>query len=304
MQPDPTGDPQGGDGDRWASPSRVSPAAQGLSQTETNRMQVRQHQFEVLSTNFTRWVIVFSLMLFIMLPVMLGLFVWLIISYLRESDQDCDVPLREWVWVVVSNILYHTNLCGAGSMHTLILKHIFRYDPQGTTPSKWYVKVYNVLVTMLIFVWHCVGLHWVRISVTCEEKSPNLFSSIKVFAAFSVVFNIFVYINTVGLYTIMMFMLRNGMLSADTAAPAGTLDDQAVVKYEPELFSDIKECCICTVDFDAETEIRRTRCGHVYHGKCLAGWLKVNRTCPLCRTDLSPETVSPETLGVDNNPPV
>eukprot|EP00927_Polykrikos_kofoidii_P018655 TRINITY_DN1866_c0_g2_i2.p1 TRINITY_DN1866_c0_g2~~TRINITY_DN1866_c0_g2_i2.p1 ORF type:complete len:335 (-),score=33.08 TRINITY_DN1866_c0_g2_i2:393-1397(-) len=264
--------------------------SEAISQVEANRIQVQRHQQEMLSANFTRWVIIFSLALLIMLPVMVALFVWLIVSYMRENNTKCDVPLREWVVVVCSNIAYHTNLCGFGSVHTLVLKHIFKHDPRGATPSKWYVKAYNLLVTILIFVWHCVGLHWVRTSDTCEDKSPYLFSSVKVFAAFSVVFNIFVYINTVGLYTIMMFMLRNGLLHSDRAAPEGTLDQQAVVKFDQELFLEHKECCVCMVDFDADSEIRRTRCGHVYHGKCLGGWLKVNHTCPLCRADLTGDT--------------
>merc|ERR1712113_117774 len=149
--------------------------------------------------------------------------------------------------------------------------------------------VYNLAATLAIFFWHCIGLHWVRTSDTCEETSPDLFSSVKVFASFSVVFNIFVYVNTVGLYTIMMFMMRNGLLHSDNAAPDGTLDLQKVVRYDPVAFEDSKECCICIVDFDASAEIRKTNCGHLFHSKCLTGWLKVNRTCPLCRSDLTVE---------------
>lgn len=271
---------------------------QGMSASEADRAQVEWHQRQVLAQNFERWVIIFSLMLCLMLPAMLGLFIWLLISFARENAISCDVPLRTWVVVVCTNVLYNTNVCGVGSLHTLIVRHVLRYDSSrdardAARPSPWYVKAYNVLVTLGIFVWHCIGLHWVRISNTCPDASPELYQSVKVFAAFSIVFNIFVYINTVGLYTIMVFMLRNGMIHSDNAAPAGTLDQQKVVSYDPEAFKDHPECCICMADFDSSTEIRRTFCGHVFHGKCLANWLKVSRTCPLCRKDLSEDDKIP-----------
>jgi hypothetical protein len=268
-------------------PTREELLGQGVSQNQADRIQFQQHREEVLSQNFARWLMVFSLLLCVMLPTMLGLFLWLVVSYALESNKDCDVPLRMWVVTVCANVAYHTNMCGVGSMHQVILKVCCRHDPQEGRAMPWYVKIYNLMAIVLIFTWHCVGLHWVRISETCEETSPALYDSVRVFASFSVVFNIVVYINTVGLYAIMMFMLRNGMLrSTDNAAPEGTLLQQSVVKFDPVLFKDNMECCICIADFDASTEIRRTRCGHCFHGKCLQGWLKVNRTCPLCRSDL------------------
>ena len=50
------------------------------------------------------------------------------------------------------------------------------------------------------------------------------------------------------------------------------------------------QCSICLEDFTAKSEIRLANCGnkgHCFDKKCLAGWLKVSRACPLCREDLS-----------------
>ena len=40
-------------------------------------------------------------------------------------------------------------------------------------------------------------------------------------------------------------------------------------------------CSVCTEKFDNGG--RRILCGHVFHDRCIATWLSVRNTCPLCR---------------------
>ena len=48
------------------------------------------------------------------------------------------------------------------------------------------------------------------------------------------------------------------------------------------------DCSICLNALDSERplELTETRCGHVYHASCLKTWLRVQTTCPCCRTTL------------------
>lgn len=48
------------------------------------------------------------------------------------------------------------------------------------------------------------------------------------------------------------------------------------------------ECAVCLAEF-AEGEIGRAlpRCGHGFHEACIATWLRVNTTCPLCRAPVA-----------------
>lgn len=45
------------------------------------------------------------------------------------------------------------------------------------------------------------------------------------------------------------------------------------------------ECAICQEDLDHDC--RRMRCGHVYHFGCLAPWLRIHNTCPICRLPIN-----------------
>lgn len=48
-----------------------------------------------------------------------------------------------------------------------------------------------------------------------------------------------------------------------------------------------ESCAICLEGFgEDEEETRRTACSHVFHGRCVADWLRIKNLCPLCRFQL------------------
>ena len=48
-----------------------------------------------------------------------------------------------------------------------------------------------------------------------------------------------------------------------------------------------EECGICLSDFEAgERVIELPNCIHFYHGECVVPWLKINKSCPTCRTNV------------------
>lgn len=42
-------------------------------------------------------------------------------------------------------------------------------------------------------------------------------------------------------------------------------------------------CCICLESFTLDDTVRVLKCKHCYHKRCLDGWIKQNKTCPICR---------------------
>lgn len=269
--------------------------SEGGSHEDVTPVQlVRQHQLEVFAESFPGWVASFAVLYCLAAPVAFGLFVWLAVSFGRELDRSCDVPLKVWAIVVFASTVYDV-------LHTLLIHYVCSFDPsrQGTLP--WYVRLYAAMFSLLDFGWLGVGLHWVRTSRSCEATSPLLFESAKVYAAVSMVLGIIVGVNAVGLYTILCWMLRNGMLSTSMGAPPETINRQQILSFDASRkeFQDSPDCCVCLAAFDiCSEEIRLTHCGHVFHGKCLGNWLRVNRTCPLCRRDLT------QGFAVDEKGPV
>ncbi|CAH8252382.1 unnamed protein product [Arabidopsis lyrata] len=47
------------------------------------------------------------------------------------------------------------------------------------------------------------------------------------------------------------------------------------------------DCVVCLSKLKEGEEVRKLECRHVFHKKCLEGWLhQLNFTCPLCRSAL------------------
>lgn len=50
-----------------------------------------------------------------------------------------------------------------------------------------------------------------------------------------------------------------------------------------QIDADTTNCSICTEDYTNNCSIRYLQCKHHYHKYCCDEWLKINKSCPLCR---------------------
>ena len=62
-----------------------------------------------------------------------------------------------------------------------------------------------------------------------------------------------------------------------------TINDNA--KLFDEIDNGITNCPICLDDFNKEKEIIVLKCDHIYHKECIIEWVKMNISCPLCRSE-------------------
>ncbi|KAI9124418.1 hypothetical protein K1719_004340 [Acacia pycnantha] len=88
------------------------------------------------------------------------------------------------------------------------------------------------------------------------------------------------------------------------------VDDETLKTYPALLYSEVKHdrkggagggggdsaeatCSICLGDFSEIEWLRELPdCGHLFHQKCIDMWLRMNSSCPLCRTSPLPTPVS------------
>lgn len=52
-------------------------------------------------------------------------------------------------------------------------------------------------------------------------------------------------------------------------------------------------CCICLNKYVDDDELRELPCSHVFHVDCVDKWLKINASCPLCKSELCESSAAP-----------
>ena len=67
-----------------------------------------------------------------------------------------------------------------------------------------------------------------------------------------------------------------------------TMDQSHVDRNAPpETEADKEDMCpICYETISLQETVRRLKCDHVYHKKCIDSWLRRKFTCPMCRADV------------------
>ncbi|KAI3748314.1 hypothetical protein L6452_11308 [Arctium lappa] len=79
------------------------------------------------------------------------------------------------------------------------------------------------------------------------------------------------------------------------------LDDETLMSYPTMLYKDANKrdsgsstcCSICLADYKGSDMLRQLPdCGHLFHVKCVDPWLRLNPTCPNCRTSPMPTPLS------------
>lgn len=155
-------------------------------------------------------------------------------------------------------------------------------------------------------------LFWFHLmqSPSCEERSPVLYQTLKIYAIYSCLLSILCLLLTYWHNKLLIDAVREARETREPrGAPTGTLDKLETKSYDAEAFGDEDgkqypaECAICLAVWEAADVIKVTKCHHAFHEECIGHWLETARTCALCRQDLTkpmeePSDVVPaETIG-------
>jgi hypothetical protein len=161
------------------------------------------------------------------------------------------------------------------------------------------MRYFSILVVhgpLLVFTTSSM-MFWIQELVSSEEcKDVQLMRSLRMFGCCSLLVAV---MSCVAL--LWNALLRVGAViearrrseKVHRRAPPGFITRIPTVPYDPELFGTEDgrryhgECCICLGEFGAEDEIKVPHCGHAFHKDCLGRWLRKERTCALCRQDVT-----------------
>jgi hypothetical protein len=172
-----------------------------------------------------------------------------------------------------------------------------------------------MLILLLQNIWLIIGFEWCSKCKTCATTNPELYSWVRFLLVFGAIVTILLMLLPVVFYVflnVMVHLIGTGRIKNNRAARDDTLSLLESVKYSPDMFADSSdpkdnrpsgECCCCTETFDGEQAIVRTPCDHYFHEACLGEWLKLSKTCPICRCDLDAATeamLKPKEVDIDS----
>mmetsp|Transcript_32908 Transcript_32908/g.54150 ORF Transcript_32908/g.54150 Transcript_32908/m.54150 type:complete len:352 (-) Transcript_32908:72-1127(-) len=226
--------------------------------------------------------------------------------YLFDNDPTCGILLKVWAAGTCGGILHHCIYRCIGLICIALRRQDCGCNARNLTrPTTGCMVTHHVVAAVLT-----VSLLFIIIAALSRSGAAEFKAFVLFFVACSVVLCVrwskhcFVHLvqlercarraerrafrerlsNNVLTIAEILEVRRTSTTEQDALA---VLEQQPVMQYDREALGDHTECCICSVEFDASTELRRIRCGHVFHSACLGDWLERSLTCPLCREDLA-----------------
>jgi len=232
----------------------------------------------------------------------------------------CDQPLNVWlgVWLLsnwIENLVTKDPRCRRLALRALTCwSGDFEAGLQALPARVPVLSACISILRQLVFLWY--GNTLLTQSVTCSQTSPWLFSFASWYWFLSVpvvvVSIVLIFLGSAWMVAL-SFIARRGWLNwSPMAASPDTIDKMAVVDYDKECFADPEEpqdfrpsrtCCICHEQYNERKVIVKTPCGHYMHRHCLEPWLRVSRTCPMCRADVQAACKNPDASALPRSLP-
>jgi hypothetical protein len=264
----------------------ADPERQPLIRQDTrteNRARFQQNERTAVQGVFQRshyivgTVIIFIALFFL---VWVGFYIQGVRSWWLYKDIPCDKHLADWL------------------LASLIMP-VFTVSVECCSCKKMRYPVLFVTIVVLL-----VGFHNFYTSETCQKTNPDLYRFIYHYLIFLAIW----WIILITVPSVFLAVLVYGMWHGWFDEINDTIKHIETIKFDRSLFAEegvddgkpAPECCVCFVAFDEYAEIKRTICNHYFHEECLGKWLRVSKTCPLCRQSLE-KNVEPD---IDDSIPV
>ncbi|KAL5768750.1 hypothetical protein ACOSP7_015292 [Xanthoceras sorbifolium] len=78
-------------------------------------------------------------------------------------------------------------------------------------------------------------------------------------------------------------MMPNAVILANMPKDSGHQITDTTLSSLPTVAT-VGVCTVCMEDFQSGFRGKQVPCGHLYHESCIATWISLNNSCPLCRS--------------------
>ncbi|KAK9274454.1 hypothetical protein L1049_021701 [Liquidambar formosana] len=94
--------------------------------------------------------------------------------------------------------------------------------------------------------------------------------------------------NTIAAYPIDLCFDLDEVLTMVENSSCGMTTSNSLVSNMPTVTA-LDVCAVCMEGIQSSKGGKQVPCGHVYHATCIATWLSLYNSCPLCRCRVSGE---------------
>ncbi|PQM36897.1 E3 ubiquitin-protein ligase [Prunus yedoensis var. nudiflora] len=134
------------------------------------------------------------------------------------------------------------------------------------------VEYFKMALDCFFAVWFVVGNVWIFGGHSSASEAPNLYRLCIVFLTFSCI------------GYAMPFIFDNRDSSSAGVSEGGVV--AAGTEKERVISGEDAVCCICLAKYANNDELRELPCSHFFHKECVDKWLKINASCPLCKSEV------------------
>ncbi|KAL3819658.1 hypothetical protein ACJIZ3_005563 [Penstemon smallii] len=240
---------------------------------------------------------------------------------LTSIHEKPSTPLRFWICVYALQCFLHVGFVlaeyqrwnlvdGTGGVRFFRFRGVFMIS---SLCHNSLIKKLESINTIVSSIWWVFGFYWIVIGgQVLLQDSPRLYWLSVVFLAFDVFFLIF----CIAMACVVFFVLFCCFPIVATVAYAMSIQEgasendikslpkyiyrhqnalrsfendkkqEAHSKAEFYLQPEDSECCICLYKYMDGTELTTLPCKHHFHHECIAKWLRINATCPLCKHNI------------------
>ncbi len=198
---------------------------------------------------------------------------YLLIIALFLDNTDYETPLRAW-------------LIAFFVMKTIdIILNIIRFFSGNR--AKKILTIISLILIVIYIVLIIIGFVW----YSQESERGAIKVIVIILCSISIILYGIIFICIAILIVVLCFVSGGSLNPANIE----TIEKYTNIYIYSDFFKSDKdrfndtECAICKEDYIKDDKIMKLNCDHYLHKKCLSEWLKINKTCPYCRSPIDVE---------------